>query len=610
MKLPKEWLHLIVSMRDGNIRIMAESPGIDLTSVVEPTKEQYSALRKFINTNGSAEGQFFVDFSGTEGERVGNYSYNGRIIADRIINDINFLPKTEKCGSLQDCLISFLYPQKANSPEPSATTTFPARTLLWKLPLLRMLHPCESPCKKLFPPVTEETELFPDTPVAQSAVSKLEQLNQQKEALEGRMLEAVGAEDYDTFYQLNNEYEALMQEIEALDQEVAAEDADRINSLTEADIPPETEANIPPEMDAPYYGDNQTNKVDDPFEDRDWYEVGNRKVKAYMYENPEVKPFFQEEAMNLLGELNATTRGERWYNDKLYYESGGEAGFGGVKRHTSASMEELLDSWGMSYADIEKGLNAIIEDHGAENIAAAKKLEFMLNDRLLNGYKDFYSNGRIPPNQDYINLLNEKQITEYSKESFDALMANADQYSPAVADDIAPTPDQSVSTETALGNRVLERTADLSLRKTNLKHAIRNKALMLRHLRHSVKTQAASRQCLKVRRKRTKQSVKIRLKKQAQILTEEPKVVNKKTSAWNLFKDNFVDKGTVFETMSLKTGNRELQAKWKAIGRAESSAQWFMENGNSSTSSLKSIRDTVEKSGKTKQFYEYLYRIM
>ena len=456
-------------------------------------------------------------------------------------------------------------------------------------------------------PVTEETELFPDTPVAQSAVVKLDQLNQQKEALEGRMLEAVGAEDYDAFYQLNNEYEALMQEIEALDQEVAAEDADRINSLTEEDIPPETEANTPPEMDAPYYGDNQTNQVDDPFEDRDWHEVGNRKVKAYMYENPEVKPFFQEEARNLLGELNSTTRGERWYNDQLYYESGGEAGFGGVSRHTSASMEELLDSWGMSYADIEKGLNAIIEDHGAENIAAAKKLEFMLNDRLLNGYKDFYSNGRIPPNQDYINLLNEKQITEYSKESFDALMANADQYAPSVEDDIAPIPGQSNSTETALGNRVLNRQQTYITTEDKLKTRHPQQGVDAAALAPFSENTSGQQTMFEGAEKANETIRQNKAQTQAQILTEEPKVNKKKTSAWKLFKDNFVDKGTVFETMSLKTGNRELQAKWKAIGRAESSAQWFMENGNSSTSSLKSIRDTVEKSGKTKQFYEYLY---
>lgn len=64
----------------------------------------------------------------------------------------------------------------------------------------------------------------------------------------------------------------------------------------------------------------------------------------------------------------------------------------------------------------------------------------------------------------------------------------------------------------------------------------------------------------------------------ASVLVDEPKVEKKKPGAWNLFKDNFVDKGTIFETLSLKTGNRELQGRWKSIGRAESSAQWFMES--------------------------------
>lgn len=97
--------------------------------------------------------------------------------------------------------------------------------------------------------------------------------------------------------------------------------------------------------------------------------------------------------------------------------------------------------------------------------------------------------------------------------------------------------------------------------------------------------------------------------KVAKVLTDEPKVDPKKPKAWNLFKDNVVDKGTVFETMSLKSGNRELQGKWKAIGRAESSAQWFMEHGSGKTKSLKSIKDAVEKSGKTKKFSEYLYHM-
>lgn len=81
-------------MSDGNIRIMAESPGVDITSGIEPTKEQYNALWKFIKTNGVKDGQFFVDFSDKDGHRAGNYSYNGRINADRIINDIKYFYQT------------------------------------------------------------------------------------------------------------------------------------------------------------------------------------------------------------------------------------------------------------------------------------------------------------------------------------------------------------------------------------------------------------------------------------------------------------------------------------------------------------------------------------
>lgn len=77
-------------MSDGNIRIMAESPGIDITSGVEPTAEQYNAIRKFVNSHGSREGQFFVDFSDKDGRPAGKYSYQGAIPADRVINDIKY----------------------------------------------------------------------------------------------------------------------------------------------------------------------------------------------------------------------------------------------------------------------------------------------------------------------------------------------------------------------------------------------------------------------------------------------------------------------------------------------------------------------------------------
>lgn len=155
---------------------------------------------------------------------------------------------------------------------------------------------------------------------------------------------------------------------------------------------------------------------------RDWDEVGKRNVKAYMYENPEVKPYFQMEAQLMLMELADSTKGERTYNEDVHYESGGEQGWSGVKRNTSEDIAYLLDTAGFSYAEIEKGLNAIIEDNGAENNAASKRIEFILHNRLMNGHKDFYGDretypdGRIPASDEYVQLINDKQITTYDNE--------------------------------------------------------------------------------------------------------------------------------------------------------------------------------------------------
>ena len=77
-------------LSDGNIRIMAESPGIDIASGVEPTKEQYAAIKRFVNANGVKDRKFFVDFSHADGRRAGNYSYEGAVNADRVVNDIKY----------------------------------------------------------------------------------------------------------------------------------------------------------------------------------------------------------------------------------------------------------------------------------------------------------------------------------------------------------------------------------------------------------------------------------------------------------------------------------------------------------------------------------------
>ena len=403
---------------------------------------------------------------------------------------------------------------------------------------------------------TPTEELFPDD-IAPVHVD-LDNLLAQQSEIRGALEAAVSMGDTNTMSMLTQEYENVTAKI----RELEAQEAARVNSIDDA--------NAPPEMDAPYFGDSDPATVENPFDDRDWYKVGNQKVKAYMYENPEVKPFFQDEALALMTELRDTTKGEKFYSEEAFMVGGNEEAWTGVKRHTSKSIETLLDDWGMSYADIEKGLNAIIEDNGAENIAAAKKIEFMLNDRLLNGYTDFYSNSFVSPNQEYINLLEEMQINEYSEEAFAKFMETADQYAPFAEDDIAPVAQPVAPAKTAKEEYVA------------------------------------------VTPKRTKEPKMVRVdapfdQKTANILTEEPKVQKKNNGLWSMVKENVLDNGMVFEDLALKTKNRDLQAKWNFIRYSQSRAQKLIGEGTDSVTALNTVREEVEKSGKLDKFQEYMH---
>ena len=184
-----------------------------------------------------------------------------------------------------------------------------------------------------------------------------------------------------------------------------------------------TDNMLPVEIDETIYEEDES--AADPVnpleaDGRDIEEVGKRSIKAYMYENPEVKPFFQEEATHMLNDLKNSVKGQKHFNDQLYYDSSGEQGWYGTKRQTSEEIAYLLDNFKYTYADIEKGLNAIIEDHGAENNAISKRIEFMIDERLREGYEDMMYGDTIPPNEEYLNLLREKQITEYSDEVYEA----------------------------------------------------------------------------------------------------------------------------------------------------------------------------------------------
>lgn len=148
--------------------------------------------------------------------------------------------------------------------------------------------------------------------------------------------------------------------------------------------------------------------------------VGKRDVKAYQFEHPEVKPYFESEARVMLGDLRNSVKGEKSYSDALYDVDG--MGYTGTKRQTTDDIAALLDgtgfnSKGYSYQEIEDALEAIIKDNGAENNAASKRVEMMLDERLRNGYTS-YDGLEIPASQEYIDMLHAKGIDDYGSKVF------------------------------------------------------------------------------------------------------------------------------------------------------------------------------------------------
>lgn len=126
-------------------------------------------------------------------------------------------------------------------------------------------------------------------------------------------------------------------------------------------------------------------------------DMGDRKINAFQFDHPEVHQHYREAAAELLDELSVTEKGGQTLR-LGDYQTGYE--YRRTKRATTERISELLDNFGLTYDQIEKALDAIIHNHGQENIAAAKRVEFVLDDMLTNGYQSM--SGYIPPNQDYI----------------------------------------------------------------------------------------------------------------------------------------------------------------------------------------------------------------
>lgn len=146
-------------------------------------------------------------------------------------------------------------------------------------------------------------------------------------------------------------------------------------------------------------GDLYRPKAEEHIDQRDSNTVGERRIKAFQFDHPEVHSFYKEAAANLMEELNYAEKGGEIV--KLKEHGAGDDQYIRMKRSASERIAKLLDDEDISYADIERSISAIINDKGQENFAAAKRVELMLDNMLSNGYRDVHG-GYHEPNADYL----------------------------------------------------------------------------------------------------------------------------------------------------------------------------------------------------------------
>lgn len=79
---------------DGNVRVMAEAPGVDISADTAPTAQQLEQIRKMAEQLGGERGQFTLDISTADGRVAASKEYSGRVDADKVVREIREYYKT------------------------------------------------------------------------------------------------------------------------------------------------------------------------------------------------------------------------------------------------------------------------------------------------------------------------------------------------------------------------------------------------------------------------------------------------------------------------------------------------------------------------------------
>lgn len=125
--------------------------------------------------------------------------------------------------------------------------------------------------------------------------------------------------------------------------------------------------------------------------------VGGRDVNAFQFDHPELHRYYQEAANALIADADLSLQQPM----SRRYERTMEGNAVQQAAQTSPHLRQAMDETGLSRDAIIDAAERIVTDHGQENVAAAKRLELILDDMLSHGYTTM-AGEQVGPNSGYL----------------------------------------------------------------------------------------------------------------------------------------------------------------------------------------------------------------
>lgn len=125
--------------------------------------------------------------------------------------------------------------------------------------------------------------------------------------------------------------------------------------------------------------------------------VGGRDVNAFQFDHPELHRYYQEAANALIADADLSLQQPM----SRRYERTMEGNAVQQAAQTSLHLRQAMDETGLSRDAIIDAAQRIITDQGQENVAAAKRVELILDDMLSHGYTTM-TGEQVGPNSGYL----------------------------------------------------------------------------------------------------------------------------------------------------------------------------------------------------------------